>query len=64
MPRPVQYQARLLFRMLDGHEAHAGPLYGLKDWLRISSDILLRFDIRFYIGRRQTFTLCPAVVTQ
>jgi hypothetical protein len=52
MPRTMQHQAALLFGRLGRHEAHARSLHCLTDGLGIGGVVLLAFDIRLHVGRR------------
>ena len=52
MPRTMQHQAALLFGRLGRHKAHARALHGLADGFGICRIVLLAFDIRLHVGRR------------
>jgi len=48
----MQHQAALLLGCFDRHEAHARPLHCLADRFGIGRVILLAFDVRLHVGRR------------
>ena len=58
--RPLQHDRRLLFRRLDRHEPHRRPCHRLADCFRVGRVVLLAFNIRLHILRRDQ----PDLMTQ
>ena len=61
VPCPEQHGARLLFRRLDGDEAHGRPACCLRNCFRVRRIVLLAFDKRLDVRGRNQANFMPGV---
>jgi len=62
IPCPKQHGARLLFRRFDSNEAHGRSARRFRNRLRVRRVVLLAFDKRLDVRRRDQANFMPGVV--